>query len=288
MTDLTSHQTGPGGDDGGGVKDAAQERAQQVAGQARSTLRDQVDQRSTDAGQRVSSTAQDVRSVGHELRRQGKDGPAKVADQAAERADAWAATSRARAATRSSTTSRTRPGATLGRRARRARPGLRRLAPAEGLELRALHGARCGGRQRLALRRCGHPAARPAGRGSAGRRRARRCRGPGRPGSRSDPARPCRHPPGVASDGHPAPHGCGSAGRVPWESCSSSFSPQETSALRAPGLELRRRPTRQKGSSGHRCRPGRRASVVGLLAAGALTHAIIALLDRAWPRRSPP
>jgi hypothetical protein len=94
MTDLSSPQTGTGGDRGGGVKDAAQERAQQVAGQAqqaagqaKSTLRDQVDQRSTDAGGRVKSTAQDVRSVGEELRKQGKDGPAKVADQAAERAE---------------------------------------------------------------------------------------------------------------------------------------------------------------------------------------------------------
>jgi hypothetical protein len=95
MTEFTSQQTGTGGGGGGGgVKDAAQERAQQVAGQAqqaagqaKSTLRDQVDQRSTDAGGRVNSTAQDVRSVGEELRKQGKDGPAKIADQAAERAE---------------------------------------------------------------------------------------------------------------------------------------------------------------------------------------------------------
>lgn len=76
------------------MKDAAQERAQQVAGQAqqaadqaKGSLREQVDQRSTDAGSRVNATAQDVRSVGEELRKQGKDGPAKLADQAAERAE---------------------------------------------------------------------------------------------------------------------------------------------------------------------------------------------------------
>jgi hypothetical protein len=93
MTDTTTHATGTGGD-GGGVKDAAQDRArqvadqaQQVAGQAKGTLREQVDQRSRDAGSRVSATAQDVRSVGDELRKQGKEGPAKLADRAAERAE---------------------------------------------------------------------------------------------------------------------------------------------------------------------------------------------------------
>jgi hypothetical protein len=86
MTDFPAHERDPGGD-GAGVKDAAQERAQQVAGQAKSTLRDQVDQRSTDAGSRVNATAQDVKSVGDELRKQGKHGPARIADQAADRAE---------------------------------------------------------------------------------------------------------------------------------------------------------------------------------------------------------
>jgi hypothetical protein len=65
----------------------AQDRAQEVAGQAKGRMRDQVDQRSTEAGERVSSTAQDVRSVGEELRKQGKDQPARLADQAADRAE---------------------------------------------------------------------------------------------------------------------------------------------------------------------------------------------------------
>jgi len=69
------------------AKDKAQETAQQAAGQAKGRIRDQVDQRSTDAGQRVSTVAQDVRSVGDELRKQGKDQPAKLADQAAQRAE---------------------------------------------------------------------------------------------------------------------------------------------------------------------------------------------------------
>ena len=65
----------------------AKEQAQQAAGQAKNTLRSQVDQRSTDAGERVGTLASDVRSVGDQLRQQGKEQPAKLADQAAERAE---------------------------------------------------------------------------------------------------------------------------------------------------------------------------------------------------------
>src|SRR5215211_6129706 len=65
----------------------AQEKAQQAAGQAKGALRTQVDQRSTQAGERVSGFVSDVRSVGQQLREQGKDQPAKLADQAAERAE---------------------------------------------------------------------------------------------------------------------------------------------------------------------------------------------------------
>src|SRR4051812_27718065 len=65
----------------------AKEKAQEGAQQAKRSVRDQVDQRSTDAGHRVSSTAQDIRSVSEELRNQGKDQPAKLAEQAADRAE---------------------------------------------------------------------------------------------------------------------------------------------------------------------------------------------------------
>jgi hypothetical protein len=65
----------------------AKEQAQQAAGQAKSSLRSQVDQRSTDAGRKVGGFASDVRSVGDQLREQGKEQPAKLADQAAERAE---------------------------------------------------------------------------------------------------------------------------------------------------------------------------------------------------------
>ena len=66
---------------------AAKDQAQQAAGQAKGALRSQVDQRSTQAGEKVGGFATDVRSVGDQLREQGKDQPAKIADQAAERAE---------------------------------------------------------------------------------------------------------------------------------------------------------------------------------------------------------
>jgi hypothetical protein len=77
-----------------GVREQAQERVQQVAGQAqeaagqaRSRAADQVDQRSTQAGEKVGQTAGDIRTVAEELRKQGKEQPAKLAEQAAERTE---------------------------------------------------------------------------------------------------------------------------------------------------------------------------------------------------------
>jgi hypothetical protein len=65
----------------------AKEKVQEGTQQAKRGVRDQVDQRSTEAGHRVGSTAQDIRSVGEELRKQGKDQPARLAEQAADRAE---------------------------------------------------------------------------------------------------------------------------------------------------------------------------------------------------------
>ena len=67
--------------------EVAQEKAQGAAQQARSRFRDPVDQRSTQAGERLSGTASDVRTVAEELRRQGKDTPARLAEQAAGQTD---------------------------------------------------------------------------------------------------------------------------------------------------------------------------------------------------------
>jgi broad specificity phosphatase PhoE len=73
-------------EDTGQAQERAQEKAKEVAGEAKSRLRDQVDQRSTQAGQQLSSAADDVRSVAEQFRAQGKDTPARYADQAAEKA----------------------------------------------------------------------------------------------------------------------------------------------------------------------------------------------------------
>ena len=67
--------------------EAARDKARGATQQARGRLRDQVDQRSTQAGERLASTATDVRSVAEELRRQGKDTPARMVEQAAGQAD---------------------------------------------------------------------------------------------------------------------------------------------------------------------------------------------------------
>jgi hypothetical protein len=65
----------------------AQDKAQGALGQARGRFSGQVDERSTQAGERISGTAADVRSIAEELRRQGKDAPATLAEQVAGQAD---------------------------------------------------------------------------------------------------------------------------------------------------------------------------------------------------------
>ena len=67
------------------VTDQAKEKAQEAAGQAKGRVREQVDQRSTEAGEKVASTSNDLRSVSEQLRQQGQDAPAKLAEQAADR-----------------------------------------------------------------------------------------------------------------------------------------------------------------------------------------------------------
>ena len=62
-----------------------QEKVQDAKQQAKGRISEQVDQRSTQAGQQVNTVAQDVRSVAEQLRSEGKDKPAQYAEQAAER-----------------------------------------------------------------------------------------------------------------------------------------------------------------------------------------------------------
>ena len=87
QTYSTTTGNGPASASGASATDQAKEKAHGAAGQAKGAMRSQVDQRSTEAGQRVGGLASDVRSVSEQLREQGKDQPAKIADQAADRAE---------------------------------------------------------------------------------------------------------------------------------------------------------------------------------------------------------
>ncbi|HEV3379152.1 MAG TPA: hypothetical protein VG126_17895 [Thermoleophilaceae bacterium] len=69
------------------VAGQAQEKARDAAGQARGRVSQEVDRRSTEAGQQVASNAGDARSVAEELRKQGKEKPARYVEQAADRAE---------------------------------------------------------------------------------------------------------------------------------------------------------------------------------------------------------
>ena len=70
-----------------GATEQAKEKAQEAKEQATSQLRTQVDQRSTETGQKISTQASDMRTVAEKLREEGKDGPAKAAEQVAERVE---------------------------------------------------------------------------------------------------------------------------------------------------------------------------------------------------------
>jgi len=69
------------------AQEQVKEKAQEATEKARSTLRNQVDSRSTQAGEQISQQAGDLQSLSQELRNQGKDGPARLAEQAAQRAE---------------------------------------------------------------------------------------------------------------------------------------------------------------------------------------------------------
>jgi hypothetical protein len=77
-----------------GAKEALQDQAQQVTqkakevkGTVQDSVRDQVDNRSTQAGDQVTSVSEAMRNMGDQLRSQGNDLPAQLAHQAAERAE---------------------------------------------------------------------------------------------------------------------------------------------------------------------------------------------------------
>lgn len=73
------------------VAQQAQRQTRRVAWQARERIRGQVDQRSTQAGERIAGQAGDLRSVADQLRGQGKDKPAEIAERAAHETERMAA-----------------------------------------------------------------------------------------------------------------------------------------------------------------------------------------------------
>ena len=62
---------------------AAMEQAQAAVSQTQDRVRQQIDLRSTQAGEQISTQAADLRSVGDALREKGQDGPAQMADRLA-------------------------------------------------------------------------------------------------------------------------------------------------------------------------------------------------------------
>lgn len=65
------------------VAGQAQEKAQEAATQVKGKLREQLDQRSSEVAEQVNQQASDLRSVSMSLRQEGKEQPAKAADQLA-------------------------------------------------------------------------------------------------------------------------------------------------------------------------------------------------------------
>jgi hypothetical protein len=63
------------------------QKAKQVGGTVQDSVREQVDTRSTQAGEQVGSVSDAMRNMGEQLRSQGNDLPAQLAHQAADRAE---------------------------------------------------------------------------------------------------------------------------------------------------------------------------------------------------------
>ena len=69
------------------AKEAVKEKGQEVRTQATDRLRQEVDQRSTQAGKQVQSFAQTMRRTASELRAQGQEGQGGLLDQVAMRGE---------------------------------------------------------------------------------------------------------------------------------------------------------------------------------------------------------
>lgn len=77
-------------DAAGQVAAQAKDAGAQMAGDARRAANEQVDRRSTMAGERVGLAAEDARDIAQHLRGRGREAPARIADQAADRMERFA------------------------------------------------------------------------------------------------------------------------------------------------------------------------------------------------------
>ncbi len=80
----------PSGSATDNAKEKAQEAQEKLKGgaqQAQARMREQVDQRSTQAGGQVSASADALRTTSRQLREQGQDGPAQAAEKVADHAE---------------------------------------------------------------------------------------------------------------------------------------------------------------------------------------------------------
>lgn len=69
------------------VTEQAQEKAEEVGRKTSLQVRDQVDRRSTEAGEQMTSIAQAMRRSAEELRNQGNETPARLVDQASRKVE---------------------------------------------------------------------------------------------------------------------------------------------------------------------------------------------------------
>src|SRR5687767_13326803 len=70
-----------------GAQEQITEKAHELGGKAEFQLREQLDQRSTRAGEQVQSIGKVLVSGANQLRSEGQEVPAKVVDEVARRAD---------------------------------------------------------------------------------------------------------------------------------------------------------------------------------------------------------
>src|SRR3954451_10980072 len=72
---------------GDSTTDQVKEKAQQAGDQARGRVRDEVDRRSTEAGEQATTVAEAIRQSAQHLREQGNAQAAKPIEQAADRVE---------------------------------------------------------------------------------------------------------------------------------------------------------------------------------------------------------